>query len=524
MDKATERMTPSRLAALEFLEMGLDAIPLQPLSKRALLAGWRDSEPAVQWESAPEVANIGIRCGGKMSLCVIDSDDKKRPTWRSVQNHLWGLGLEPGCYPSVFTPNGGRHAYFLLDGTLEGNYRILNPEVGAGEFRYGKGAYVAAPPSQLETGSYSLIEGDFHYLPTIRKADILPLLARTDSIKVDAEANITKPSRFAYALLQGKGIEKYPSRSEAEQAILTSMVNVGMGFHEVLELFIRYPAAGKFQELHKKNPSSAIQWLNNSYQKALDYAQTHESQARKNAKEQIEWARSISWPGRTGSTDRAVYLAHASIAYRAGKTIYAASSRTLAELAGVSRPTAEHANHRLQAKNLIKPEENAIAEQATKYRLVKQDISTSYKPFEGVDKAYITSHDAFRHAGLGKSAGEVYALLLEEPLTAGELATRTGRHITTVNRVLNRMGKLIDIHTGEIIGMVEPLPDKRWKALPVNLDEIARLYGTYGTLKKQKEKHKAERTIHKRSLQIGTDKPVSSKYQEKNEHDKTRQN
>jgi hypothetical protein len=42
-------------------------------------------------------------------------------------------------------------------------------------------------------------------------------------------------------------------------------------------------------------------------------------------------------PGKTGSADRAVYVAHAGLAYRSGKESYHASTRDLGELAGCDK-------------------------------------------------------------------------------------------------------------------------------------------------------------------------------------------
>jgi transposase len=72
------------------------------------------------------------------------------------------------------------------------------------------------------------------------------------------------------------------------------------------------------------------------------------------------------------------------------------------------------------------------------------------------------------------------------PLKAKEIAHRTGRHVQTVRRALSRLRRF---------GYAEKLQG-RWtgKALnEINLEELARIVGTTGARKKQKERHRGER-------------------------------
>lgn len=492
-------MVLGQAAARDYLDLGIDAIPLYPLSKRARLLAWQRVPPALQWETAGEADNIGLRCAGERALCVIDSDDKTRPTWANVVNFLWGFGLEPGSYPHMTTPHGGHHVYLSLVGSLDGDYRNLSPDIGAGEFRYGPGALVAAPPSELPDGAYLQAGGDLRELPRIRVQDILPILTN-QALTTREQRRALKPSRRALALLQGQGIETYSTRSEAEQAILTSLVNSGLDFSEVLGLFESYPAAGKFRELWADDPRAAIRWLRTSYETAAQFVNANQSPARETALSLLRHARSIAWPGLTGSTDRAVYLAHLSIAIRAAKLTYSAGARELAELAGVNKQTAAKANHRLITSGLLSLTTPAIATLAHQYRLEYQERYTPYKNVRECTTHDTQGHDVFRRQGLGKAAGEVYAALLEEPgQTLGELVRVTGRGKMTVWRALNRMLKMADTYTGEYLPMVEHDGDK-WRALEVDLDQIAHIVGSAGIGRKQKELHARERAAHRRGL------------------------
>ena len=118
----------------------------------------------------------------------------------------------------------------------------------------------------------------------------------------------------------------------------------------------------------------------------------------------------VAWPGKTGSADRAVYIAHTGLAYRSGKGTYHASARELAELAGCGRVTAARATKRLVSKGLIERTQIAAFAFAAKYQLVKK-TNIDPLPHNGLIGVVQTSSfllpEAFRQRGLGRSAYEV---------------------------------------------------------------------------------------------------------------------
>src|SRR5262249_29377765 len=136
----------------------------------------------------------------------------------------------------------------------------------------------------------------------------------------------------------------------------------------VLLLFQTNPAAGKFAELNVKDPDRAIDWLSFCFQKARAWC-SRESPRRKSAREAMIRAWNIAWPGRTGSTDRAVFLAHTNLAHRSGKETYHASSRDLAEIAGCERRTASLATRRLGKAGLVRLDKRSSYGFANRYRL-----------------------------------------------------------------------------------------------------------------------------------------------------------
>ena len=277
----------------------------------------------------------------------------------------------------------------------------------------------------------------------------------------------------------------------------------------MLQLFLENPARANSRKFINEIRVLLSAGFPASFKKAQEWTQAHESPARTAAGAALEWAKSKPWPGRTGSTDRGVYIAHATIAHKAARLTYAAGSRTIAELAGISRPTAENATRRLCKSGLIQLDKPAAATCATVYRLVMHNLSTSYKDCDEVAKGcIITGHDVFRMAGLGKAAGEVYEVLKTETLTVNELTELTGRNRVTVQRALNRMSRIVDAATGELISMVVRVGDK-WQALDVDLDKMAEIVGTAGALDKQRQKHARERAAHRKGLELGNKKEES---------------
>jgi len=439
---------------------------------------WQKRLPVRLWQNVPQDANIGIRSGGLAGVAFIDCDNPK--AFETVTNHLAGLGYCGDSYPVVRTPKkDGRHIYITLTGVLSGEARDLSKEVGDGEFRYGAGAFVVAPPSVITEGSYQLISGDFQIRPTLEVKDILPILGNRETT-IESKPTL---SRKALALLHGRGIDNYPSRSEAEQSLLASMANVNLTFGDVLDYFNRYPCAGKYADLKAKNAKNAERWLSKSYTEAMQWTKTHESKARQLAKSAIEWAEAKAWQGRTGAIDQLIYLAHANISYKAGRLIYTADCRTLAEQAGISHTAATNSTWRLCKSGLLIPDKKAVADNANNYQLGNLD-----KPLHSLSTSIVrkckglSNHDVFRYGGLGKSAGQIWAALQDNPASIDELAEITGRHTKTIARAIDRMSKLVDPLTGEYLPMVASDDGEIFHSLPVDLDRIAHVTGSITSL------------------------------------------
>ena len=122
-------------------------------------------------------------------------------------------------------------------------------------------------------------------------------------------------------------------------------------------------------ELYRESKEKGIRWLQHSYSNAQDWVSHQESKGRQIARKALDWAHNHVWSGRTICNDKAIFIAHAKIAYRSGKVKYGASARDLAEMAGCVWKTANNATHRLINAGLITLETPAVANLANVYRL-----------------------------------------------------------------------------------------------------------------------------------------------------------
>lgn len=484
----------------QYSELGFCIFPLKPGSKKPLGGySWKNESPEALWQIAPMDSNVAIKCGGKANLLVIDCDNKDNPqTFNNISFYLSGLGIEE--YPVIQTASQiGRHIYLRCNHVQAGNYRNIKTDFGSGEIRFGLGSYVVAPPSIVEkSGIYQIIEGDLSCRPDIGFQDIQPLINSYQAREQDCEILLNRISRYAKSLLFGKNLDRYSSRSEHEQALISSCINSGLEFEEILSLFIHYPGSGKFKGKYLKNPNQAIDYLFRSYEKAKEYTENNISRGRMKAINAENWAQSKTWKGRTGSYDYAVFLAHIKIAYVSGAIQYQASCRKLAEESGMSIKGVSNTNKRLEKMGFIEKVKSSTCNLASVYKLVQKYTLPQSKDL----RKCVTLHnnDVFRFHGLGKSGCEIWQALQDGPQTIKKLEVITGRHRTTIKRKLEKMGNIIDIRTGEIISMVDFDGEKFKKKDNVDLDYIAELLGTIGMGERQKEQHIREREEHNRQI------------------------
>ncbi|NOH04682.1 MAG: hypothetical protein HND47_23280 [Chloroflexi bacterium] len=494
-----------------YAELGFDTIPLRPddntgneNGKKPIFTGWHKKEPRRMWNVAPQNANIGLRGGGEIDAAFLDCDEDKKPgTFGNVTAHLHSLGVTE--YPVIKTASGvGRQIYITLTDAPNGNACDLASKTGAGEFRFGAGAYVCAPPSVVEGVNYEILKGDLFHLPRVSFMDLRPILG-----ELKDKPHPPKIPRNAFAVLNGdaKAIAKFKSRSEAEQSLLLSLANARFSFADVLRLFNQNPCAGRYAEMRTANPKTAEGWLYHSFMEAQGLVD-RDSKARETALRAIAWAKSCAWTGKGGASEQAVFLAHMAIAYKAGTvTGWAASKRTLAELAGVSE--ASKINKRLLLSGYLNLERRSTVDCANIYSL----STTLPLPKTPTCEEVVTlCKDAFRNSNrlaadgkrlaFGQIGRQLWEALNAKPMSAEDLAQFTGRDKRTVNKYLERMRRLANQMTGEVLPLVDCDGDI-WRALAVDFDAVAKAVGTHGKGSEQRLKHAEERRRHANKLMTG---------------------
>ena len=535
-------------------DLGFDCIPIVPGSKHPARQAWQTRPPSEQWQGAPADCNMALRHGGDLQLASMEAERDRPEGIPALRRYLAGLGYDWQAYPANLTAHAGERYFFALLNAPDGHSRRMADDLGGGELRFGPGAYALIPPSVLaDGGRYEMVGGAWDgELPKLLWADVAPLLAdarRRDEAAPEvaptaisafalaleaAESEIADLPRSVYPLLKGKNARTdYPSTEE--QRILAILVNAGKSFDACLLLFQRYECFGHFRKAYAKNPSRAIEDLRQSYDAARQWALTPSETVGKLAAA-IAALEAQPFKGRTGSTDTAVLLAHLGIAHDAGVSVYAASMRRVAELAGVNKETAESATKRLIEAGQIAVSRKSTPEFATEYSLSKCVVRTlpivPHKEVYGLRSQStaadnenqaaaaaeklpepetgrvqtVLGHDVFSWHGFGKAAGLVYAALLDGPGTVKELAGRTGRHVTTVRRALGNLAAVPDASTGEVYALVEEDGAGSWQLVEgADLDKAARLLAVDGVGAKRRAKHDKERQRHAAALEAYKD-------------------
>ena len=161
------------------------------------------------------------------------------------------------------------------------------------------------------------------------------------------------------------------------------------------------------------------------------------------------WASSRAWPGRTGSSDRAVYLALCERMRMDGGMPFRASVREVMELAGVAKMTANRSLKRLKATGLIHLDTKTginnvtliLPEDFSQQRADRLNtVGVAYTPVRVSVSIELTNHDAWHRNALGKSALACWSQLVgSQGMTEAELTTHTGRCRITVKRALERL-------------------------------------------------------------------------------------
>jgi len=136
-------------AALAYASLGWPVFPVRPLQKIPQIKSWpekatTDPEQIREWWKRFPKANIGIVTGRRSGLVVVDIDPKNGGDYHDFRSEFGNFDTPIAC-----TPSGGLHLYFTLPIHTELQSRhdgCLGPGV---DFQ-AEGAYVVAPPSQIQ--------------------------------------------------------------------------------------------------------------------------------------------------------------------------------------------------------------------------------------------------------------------------------------------------------------------------------------------------------------------------------------
>jgi hypothetical protein len=492
---------------MRFIEAGYAPIPLKPNTKDPLAEGWQRRPPFLQWREAKEDSNIGLRAGN--GIAFIDCDNKNDPeTFANVINWMDGIGYGNANLPIVQTASGvGRHIYANVKGQLLGSHRNLLAGMGKGELRYGYGAFVATFPSVVDEGEYKLLQGDIARLPVLDVKDILGVLIPTQEKTVE----VRRPamSSLAMAIARGENLDRYRSASEAEYALVLSLIDSGLDYQGIKSIFENYPCQGHYKNKHEDKDRE--RWLYMTYQNALRYS-TKESPVRRKIKGWLEMAQGIPW---SRITDKSILIAHLERAFSVGRFEYGLDMRTVSLFAGVGMGSISRGTRRMLETGLIELVRHGKGTAATIYRLdvsktehiltggvlrICSDIDT-LKGYAKVDS--LRQHDAFvngKHR-LGRRSGDIYELLFVEPLTVLEIMARTGACRNTVKGALKKLHAVHDRKTGEILELVT-FEAGKWYSNIVDLELVAAIMGTYGAAGKHKEEYIQDRRQQAQRIEL----------------------
>ncbi len=278
-----------------------------------------------------EGANLAVICG-KLSrnLFVIDCDTHRTFQW--VRQELQSRKIAPW----IVSSNRGGH-YWLLstDGEVQNSRPLPDIQI------IGQNQYIVAPPSLHPKG-----EIVYHWvqrpgkLPPVVSLDLLDFLPSLELLP----ARRTALPQVANKVLVEQDPGDYSSNSEAEFAAAMSLAKAGCSEPEIIAAFEHH------QPPHFRSKKDGAEWMKRYLlPRAFEYAQTDPDPDRYE-----KWARARPWPGRTGTTDKWVFLALCHRLRLERRPAFRATVREIAELAQVNTKTVSKSLKRLQCSGVIK--------------------------------------------------------------------------------------------------------------------------------------------------------------------------
>lgn len=309
------------------LDRGLDVIPCIPGTKQPLYANWQQRCPIEQIRQAIDeqrAFNLAVRGGGAAGLVVIDCEDES--TFQFAVDWLSLNSIE--SYPVIRSASGHGYHIWLQCNDIPVDFSAgkLSAIFGPGEIRAGSGAYTLIPPSQAWSergggiGTYTFeepwemldetdpVDWD-EIIAFMMPASVPPLpFSSSDELSLPIPLPYQPAPPLVYTLLNilqtaPKGLpiphpngtrEPYASRSEAEQAIISTLILCGWPYAEIARLFDDNQP-GHYREISARSQAG---YLKTSYRNAL--LNIIETPDRQPILAAYQWAFSPGWPLRSG--------------------------------------------------------------------------------------------------------------------------------------------------------------------------------------------------------------------------------
>ncbi len=497
--------------AVDLYDAGLNVFPViqaskDPYGSHAVLFTTRLHRPSLP--GLVRDSNIAVMMGRTSgNLFGLDCDSEE--SFAEVGGGLEAEGISAWKRNGV---DGGQYWLRCEEG------EVANGKAGSVDI-LGNRKYAVAPPSVHPSGMvYEWLKRDGSQPPLVSLGRLAALGLGLETVgRRRARGKLHELPVVANRVLVEQDATGYASNSEAEFAVCLSLIGVGYGDAEIMHLFSLFPPPHfvKVGENHfrksvlDKARAKQVPSHGGSGWVSRRPGSPHSSAFR-------GWGEARPWPGRTGNTDRAVYLALCERMRMDGGAKFRASVREVAELASVNKETACAALSRLVHAGLVHPESQDKAAGSARYSLAVHVLAEAIvidqalvgpSPVSGgtqpqtrtVGEAYTpvgTSvrdsevHDVWHSQGLGKSALACWTILQATPgLTEAEIAARTGKTPPTVRLALKKL---------EGHGLAHA-DDGQWCAVDVPvavLDQIALEKGTLGRAAGRVQRHREERERH----------------------------
>lgn len=511
-------------AALEYKEHGISCIPTRAGSKLPAVNEWTSLQNNPQ--TVEEVERLFATHGGNIAfiagtpsenLACLDVEDKGL-----FEEFSQEFALQYGPTWTVKSRRGGHILFRTVDTVKTQKYSAKGYEI------LGQDHYHMAPPSTFKEGE-RVYDYEFTNRPDkiaiVEKKTFFPLefvsldngkitqpVARSINHNLDLEFCLAEIEKIA--LNKSRFIDQITGRidrSRLDFSIILTLTNKGAPPECIEEALAQTRHNTHYRRLYCQRyngHTKAQQNFDRSYKNAVELGDSEEF--KNNARMAIELSNAIKskvWYGGTALSDRDALLAHVKKFDQCRKRGWDLDVRTGAELAEMSKWTFNTSTKRLVLNDylILLKAADKFKMQSARYDFSRECLEMLQKQTHTHEKGSISmckemqledqeTYGVFeRKGGLGKAAKEVWQAIRIGPSNRKKISQTTGRHPSTVSRVVKR---LIDNHIAEEKGgLIYVVPNFDFKLLGEDL-------GTINIHTNRKRQHDFEREARKEYLSI----------------------